>query len=148
MTSVQTKTVIFALMLVATNWHYSRLVRRPDGWSSITFSGAGFWSIVCTVLLILLIVRLSRLLRYLLDIPVRVPRTTKLFSWKWVLLLLPLFIIFYNSSVTQTADTTTTITTGYGSNLGPILFLLASLNVIFFQILESLKAFTGNPKRS
>jgi len=132
------------MALVATNWHWSRTITKPNRSSTLNIDGAGIAALFCAVALVVLSIRLYGIIRALLDRPVRVPRDAKLVSWAPALLLLPLFFSAGGSFVTNVTDTTITTAFGYGSGVSPYLFVLAALLIGVFQMLSALTDYELN----
>lgn len=132
------KASMIALVLLVTNWHWSRTIQRPNITSSIHADGPTVTFLLCSIALVILLLGLYRLLRALLDGPVRISRAVRLASWRPVLLLVPLLFNFSSSHTTTTADTTTIVSLGYGCEASTPLFVVSAAMLIVFQSVSEL----------
>ena len=156
------KSALFALAIVATNWHWKREITAVPGsdvpgvvstTTTVAIDGAFFWIVVCAVLLLALGGRLYKEARLLLDMPVRVPRDLQLFVWSPVAYLLPLFFGWSGTTIVPDGSTTTTTVLGYGAGSGGweslLLFVLAALVIAVYQAREALCGYVPvSPKAS
>lgn len=138
---------LFAVALVALNWHLSRTIQRPNTSTTWNVDGAGICLIVCVILLIPLAIRLYRLLRSLLDHQVRIPRDAKLVWWSDLICLLPLLARF-SYAYSESASTpdggfiTTKRDYGYGSDLAEPLMAVAAVLILGYQAYSVLREYS------
>jgi hypothetical protein len=144
--TTQSKCIIFAVALVATNWHWSRTIQQPNTSTIIDFHGAHIGILVCAVALVAWLVRLYRLVRALLDQRVRVPQDLKFLSWLPNLFLLPLLFSVSSTFTTTISDKETMIISrGYGSGGASFaLFVLAALLIGCYQMFYGLISYHQN----
>jgi hypothetical protein len=139
--SPATISALFAIVLIAINWHWSHTLTQSNVTTSVSVDGASIAALFCAGALIYLSIRLTGLLRAILDQSIRVPRDVKLIIWWPLLLLLPLFThVDYSLSQSENG-TTISNTCGYGSDHATLLVLLAAGVIIAFQAFSSLKKY-------
>lgn len=153
----QSRAAIFAVAVVATNWHWQRKVERttesrPGGAvltssTTTTIDGAGLWTMVCVVVLVTIGRRLYKDIRLLLDQSVRIPRQVKMIDlWPIAFLTPLLYSMSYGMKVTDD-NVVTTITSGYGStNWSIVLFVLASFVIVVYQARLGIRRFVPTSK--
>ncbi|MDD5348886.1 MAG: hypothetical protein PHQ12_01625 [Chthoniobacteraceae bacterium] len=148
--NAKTKCILFALLLVAANWHWSwttlRAIEGAKITTTVNIDGASIALLACLGIFLVLSVRLCRLIRLLLDRQIRVPREAKFVSWEPVPFLVPLFFHLSGSYVTSSGEFTTTVTSGYGSDAGLSLFVFAAILFAVYQFGAGLQQYAGGPE--
>ncbi len=141
--NTRAKASIIATVLVASNWHWSSSTKTPNSSTWIHLDGATIATAVCSIALVVSLVRLKRILRAVLDKPVRIPKSRRLFSWDPVLILFLLLCFSFNrvETTTPAADTVTTISRGYGCEASVPLFFIAAAMLLTFQAHRELRRF-------
>jgi integral membrane sensor domain MASE1 len=137
----QNISVLYAVVLAAINWNWSRQVQGLNYSTTFNGDGAGIAALISGILLIFLAVRLFRILRTLLNERILVPREVKLFTWAPLLCLAPLMFNCYYTYSSSNGPSTITERIGYGSDQSIVLLVVAALLMIAFQTYCTLKKY-------
>jgi ABC-type amino acid transport system permease subunit len=101
----------------------------------------GLGAIVSCIILIILLVKTWKLIRFLLDKGIKIPRKIPLWGYKiYLILLIPLMLRFATtSSYTNHDGSTYTHTFQYGGNMSSYTILYTAIAIMLYQLHANLK---------
>jgi len=135
------KCLIFAAIVVLTNWNYTIKFNRPVGLTSLGGDFVVLPLVVAFIAAAFLLVRSYRFLRICLARGVTIPRERKFVDWRPCVLLFPLLIHYAGGTAVGIAHdgAAYTRTFSYGSDASPAALIASVLFIALYQFHAGLK---------